>query len=205
MDLLNHGRRKFPQAELLASSRALGWQGIAAELRSHPAGDLPAFQSDQIEITIAVAGVRDAVVSRKGAGLRQDTPVDPGTIWISPVNVCEDDIRITRPLSQILHLYLPSDPFDQLSRVSGGAEVPGRAVRYLAGVRDELVRHIGLSLLAELRSQTAGGRLLAESLALSLTARLAQTYASDRPAHGPSGRAAGGAAGSASTSCGCGA
>jgi len=182
MDLLDHGRQKFPSAELKASSDGLAWRGIAAELRAHPAGDLPAFQPEQLEITIALAGERGAIVSRKGAGQRQQTRVDPGTIWISPVGVSEDDIRITRPLSRILHLYLPAQPFDALSDTCAGSVFGADAVRYLAWVQDDLVRQIGLSLLAEMTAPTAGGRLLAESLGAALAARLVQAYSSHSPA-----------------------
>jgi AraC family transcriptional regulator len=179
MELLTHGRQKFPRAALAASSAGLGWRGIAAELRAHPAGDLPPFQSDQLEITLALAGERDAFVSRKGAGLRQQTRVDPGTIWISPVGVGEDDIRITRPLQRILHLYLPAQPFEALSDTLGGSRFGAQSIRYLAGVQDGLVRQIGQTLLDEMAAPTAGGRLLAESLGAALTARLVQAY-SDR-------------------------
>lgn len=181
MNLLDHGERKFPQARLIESSSALGWQGIAAELRSHPAGDLPAFQARQLEVTLAIDGAPEGFVSRKGDGLRQKTRVAPGTIWISPVGVSEDDIRISQPLSRILHLYLPSQPFDALAEQQGGAPVRSSAIRYLAGVHDELIRQIGLALLAEMNAPTAGGRLLAESLAAALTARLVQAHASSPP------------------------
>lgn len=176
MDLLPHGVQKFPRAALTTTSAGLGWRGIAAELRAHPAGDLPPFQSDQLEVTIALAGARDAVVSRKGAGLRQQTRVDPGTIWISPIGVGEDDIRITQPLPRILHLYLPAEPFDALSDSGGGSRFGAQSIRYLAGVQDGLIRQIGHTLLDEMAAPTAGGRLLAESLGAALTARLVQAY-----------------------------
>ncbi|WP_326542717.1 AraC family transcriptional regulator [Pseudorhodoferax sp.] len=182
MNVLGHGTQKFPHAQLTCSSRGLGWQGIAAELRSHPAGDLPPFQPDQLEITIALATERGAVVSRKGAGQRQQTRVDAGTIWISPVGVSEDDIRITRPLSRILHLYLPAQPFDTLSDTLGGGRFGADAVRYLAGVQDELIRQMGHALLSEMTAPSAGGRLLAESLGAALTARLVQAHSSHRGA-----------------------
>lgn len=188
--LLQHGRRKFPQAQLLVSSHQLGWRGIAAELRSHPAGDIAAIQPEQVEVTIALAGERDAIVSRKGAGVRQETPVRPGQIWISPVGLVEDDIRITRPLSRILHLYLPTEPEAELAQACGGRSFRGDSLRYLAGINDELIRQIGISLLAELQQPTAAGRVLAESLATTLAARLLQAYAGGgrslspgRPAH----------------------
>ena len=177
MDLLRHGRHKFPHARLIASSQGLGWQGVAAELRSHPAGDIPAIQPDQVEVTIAVRGERDAVVSRKGAGQRQETAVVPGQIWISPVGVVEDDIRITRHLSAILHLYLPASPPHTLAEALGTHSFGADSLRYLAGVEDDLVRQVGLSLLGEMMAPSAAGRLLAESLAQTLTVRLLQAYA----------------------------
>lgn len=189
MDLLTHGRQKFPRAALTASSAGLGWRGIAAELRTHPAGDLPPFQSDQLEITLALAGERDAFVSRKGAGLRQQTRVDAGTIWISPVGVGEDDIRITRPLTRILHLYLPAQRFEALSDTLGGSRFGAQSIRYLAGVQDGLIRQVGQTLLDEMAAPTGGGRLLAESLGAALTARLVQAY-SDRGPVAPAPRQA---------------
>lgn len=177
MDLLHHGIHKFPKAQLLASSRHLGWEGVGAELRSHPAGDIEAIQPGQVEVTIALAGDRDAVVSRKAAGVRQQTPVLPGQIWISPVGLVEDDIRITRPLSRILHIYLPTEPSPELSEAFGGRSFRADSLRYLAGVRDDLIQQIGVTLLAEMAQESAGGRLLAESLAHTLTVRLLQAYA----------------------------
>lgn len=176
MDLLRHGIHKFPQARLLASSRQQGWVGIAAELRSHPSGDIAAIQPDQVEVTIAVNGEKEAIVSRKGAGVRQETRVLPGQIWISPVGLVEDDIRITRPLSRILHLYLPTEPSPELSELFPGRSFRGDSLRYLAGVNDGLILQIGMALLGELTHESPGGKVLAESLAHSLTVRLLHAY-----------------------------
>ena len=176
MNLLEHGGRKFPQGAVLAASAGLGWRGVAAEVRSHPAGDLPPFRSSQIEITLALEGVREAVVGRNGDGRRQETPVEPGVLWICPAGVSESEIRITRPLSRVLHVYLPTESLNRWPSSAGSS--PGNAVLYLAGVRDDLLRHIGLSLHAEMRSPSAGGALLAESLGMALAARLLQSYAS---------------------------
>jgi AraC family transcriptional regulator len=184
MDLFQHGERKFPQAGVLGSSLGLGWRGIAAELRFHPAGDLPPFESRQIEITIAPRRTQGAVVSRKGWGIRQQTPVEQGTIWISPVGVAEDDIRISAPLPEILHLYLAPESFRGLEGEAGLPLASPYAVRYLAGLRDPLIEHLGRALADEMGAPSAGGRLLGDSLALSLAARLAQRYSDSaaRPA-----------------------
>jgi AraC family transcriptional regulator len=60
--------------------------------------------------------------------------------------------------------------------VCGGEPVKANSVGYVAGVRDDLIKQIGISFLAEMKSESAGGRVLIDALALSLTARLAQRY-----------------------------
>lgn len=165
---------------MLASSRQLSWTSIAAELRSHPPGEIEAIQPDQVEVTIAVHGDRTAIVSRKGAGLRQETPVLPGQIWISPAGIVEDDIRITRPLSRILHLYLPTTPSPSLAAVFGERSFSADSLRYLAGGKDDLIQQVGLSLLGEMANPTAAGRVFAESLAHVLSVRLLQAYTGGR-------------------------
>ena len=181
MDLLEHGGRKFPRAAPLATSSGSGWRGIAAEVRSHPAGDLSPFRASQIELTLALDSVRDAIVGRSGDGKRQETRVERGVLWTCPAGIDESQIRITRPLSRVMHIYLPVDCFARLPAATSGC--PGGSVLYLAGVRDELLWHIGLTLLAEMRSPSAGGALLAESLAMTLAARLVQAYSSGQRLH----------------------
>ena len=181
VSLFRHGERKFPSATLLESSKPLGWSGIAAELRSHPKGDLPAFRAEQMEVTLAVQGQADAFVSRSGDGARQETRVVQGCIWICPAGIEEDDIRITGPLPEILHIYLPQDRLADLERLTDGEVRSAPAIRYLAGIQDELVRQIALAVLSEMTSPTAGGTVLVESLSLSLMARLTSSYSERGP------------------------
>ncbi|KQP59831.1 hypothetical protein ASF41_08890 [Methylobacterium sp. Leaf111] len=181
MDLHRHSAHKFPKAGLLATSRGRQWQGVAAELRSHPAGDLPAIVPTQMEITLATRRVPGAHVSRKGAGLRQRTAVEAGTIWLCPVGVGEDDINISAPLTEILHIYLPAERFAALANLYGDARIRADTVRYLADVPDPLIRQIGLSILSELVRESSAGRMMVEAAALALTARVAQAYGHDRP------------------------
>jgi AraC family transcriptional regulator len=181
MDLHRHGAHKFPQAGLLASSGGRNWQGVAAELRSHPAGDLPAIVPTQMEITLATRSMPGAHVSRKGAGVRQRTAVETGTVWLCPVGVGEDDINISAPLTEVLHIYLPAERFSALASLYGDARIRADAVRYLADVQDPLIRQIGLSILGELTRESSAGRMMVEAAALALTARVAQAYGHDRP------------------------
>jgi hypothetical protein len=53
-------------------------------------------------------------------------------------------------------------------------------LRLTAGFRDPLIEQIGEAILVELKAETSAGRLLVESLALSLTARLIQRHMGSR-------------------------
>lgn len=178
MDLEAEGARKYGLRDVLASSRDLSWRGLAADLRRHPAGELPAFQPTHLEIGIAVACHVECVVTRRGDGLWQRTQVEPGIVWLCPSGVLEQDIRISH-WHDVLHLYLPAERFAQYSEARGGATVHPDCVRYLGGLNDELLRRGGASLVAEMRAPTSSGRLRAEGVAAALTARIAEQYASD--------------------------
>ncbi|MFB0488671.1 AraC family transcriptional regulator [Methylobacterium sp. OAE515] len=181
MDLHQHGTLKFPNAGLHATSRNRGWQGIAAELRSHPAGNLPALVPTQLEITLATRRCAGAHVSRKGAGLRQTTAVEAGTVWLCPVGVGEDDTNISAPLTDILHIYLPADRFGTLNELYGDSRIRADNVRYLADVDDPLIKQLGMTILTELLQESSGGRMLVESAALALTARIAHAHGQSGP------------------------
>jgi AraC family transcriptional regulator len=172
-----HGERKFPDAGLLASSAARGWSAIAAEVRSHPAGEIPDITSDQMEITLALVGDGRASVWRRGDGDAQAAPVTAGALWLCPPGVHEDCIRIGGDLECILHVYLPASRFDDLGRHLGHRRIDPRAIRYASGLDDPALVGMGMALHTELTAETAGGRLLADSLSLALAARLAGVHA----------------------------
>lgn len=176
MDLEAEGTRKYGVQNVLASSRALSWHGLAADLRHHPAGELPAFQPTHLEIGIAVASHADCLVTRRGDNIWQQTRVEPGIVWLCPSGVLEQDIEISH-WHDVLHLYLSSERFAQCAEARGGADVHPDCVRYLGGLYDELLRRAGDSLLTELRAPTSAGRLMAESLAVALTTRIVERYA----------------------------
>ncbi|RVT90949.1 helix-turn-helix domain-containing protein [Sphingomonas crocodyli] len=180
--LLAFGEQKFPSAGLLNSSSGRGWRGIAAELRSHPACDIPAICPDQMEITLAVRGTPNAVVERRGNGTFQRTVARTGTLWLCPIGVQEDSIRITNPLDQVMHLYLPSEQFALASEALSQPVTP-EDIFYLAGVEDELVRQIGYRVVDELASESAAGSLLIEHLSLSLIAHLVGRYSAQARTH----------------------
>ena len=176
MDLRTHGPRKYPKSGLLLSSSARGWASISAELRSHPKGVISPIVPQQVEINIAVNGREDGTVTRKGDGTYQRTRPTTGTVWLVPIGVENDIVDISAPLPEVLHLYLPSRQFETLADDFNLPKSAGRSIQYLADVEDDLIRQIGLSILSELRCETAAGRMLVETSSLMLAARLAQRY-----------------------------
>ena len=63
--------------------------------------------------------------------------------------------------------------------------VPGRSIRYSCGVQDDLISQIGLSVLSEMMSPTAAGRMLVETSSLLLAARLAHAHSETGPIRSP--------------------
>src|SRR5258708_25366542 len=175
MSAFGHGEQKYPQSRTLLSSVGRCWSGIAADLRAHAVCEVPPFNPVHTEVTIAIRGC-SGLVRRTGGGERQETRSETGKIWLSPGGIAMDDICITGPHEQVLHLYLPAQPFGALA----DDDLPGirpHSLRYLADIQDELIRQIGLAILSEMAAETAGGRMLVEASALALAAPLPHSYA----------------------------
>jgi AraC family transcriptional regulator len=177
MDLQADGRRKYPQSRLLASSVDRGWSTIFAELRSHPVGRITSTAQRNVEIVIAVSGFVDGSVIRMGAGRRRHTLAAPETIWLAPIGPGNEEILITAPIAQTLHLYLPARQFSLLAEQYNLPRSPVHSIRCVGGLKDELIHQVGLSVLAEMNQETATGRMFAETLSLMLAARLTHNYA----------------------------
>jgi AraC family transcriptional regulator len=76
----------------------------------------------------------------------------------------------------MLHLYLPTSLFRRLSDDFNLPGTPGHSIRYLAGVRDEIINHVGLSVVSEMANEGAAGRMFVEMASLMLAAHLLRTY-----------------------------
>jgi hypothetical protein len=180
--IVGHGSEKFPIGRLLGSSAARNWSGVAAERWFHPAGDLPAFVPACAEVALLVRG--PSTVTRRAAGSYQRTKAVPGTVWLCPAGLCEDFISVSADIAEVLHLYLPAQPFATLAKDYGSRGFGAASLRYKAGFRDPLLQAIAAAMLSELQAETSTGRLLAETLACSLAVRLLQNH-SDIPLHLP--------------------
>jgi len=75
-----------------------------------------------------------------------------------------------------MHLYLPTTLFRRLSDDFNLPEAPAHSIRYLAGLRDEAIGQIVLSILSELTDETAAGRMYVEAASLALAARIIHKY-----------------------------
>jgi AraC family transcriptional regulator len=175
MDLSTHGSRKYSTSTLLQSSAGLGWSTISAELRSHAASETPVIVPQNVEVIFAVAGNDDGLVIRTGGGQRQETRPSTGVFCVTPAGV---DNQL--PLRSLFHersiFFLPTAQFRKLADDFNLPGEPARSIRYVAGVRDELVYQIGLSIISAMTDETAAGRMFVETASAALAARLLQTY-----------------------------
>ncbi|MES5484352.1 AraC family transcriptional regulator [Bradyrhizobium sp. INPA03-11B] len=172
------GNLKYPGSTLIKSSDGLGWSTISADLRTHRSWQgQPTAVAAHVEVTVAVCGSDDGVATCKVAGKWQPVPLRTGMIWLNPIGAKADEIRISSTGVRALHLYVPTSTFARLSHDYNLPLQPGNSIRYSSGLQDEMIRQIGLSMMAEMECPTAAGRMLAETSSLFLTARLLQAHA----------------------------
>jgi AraC family transcriptional regulator len=176
MKLQTRGVRKYPSTSaLLASSAGLGWSTISAELRSHGVIEAPEIVPQHVEICLVVAGNKDGLVRRTGAGFCQEAMPKTGAIWLSPAGVGKE-IVITAPIPQTMHLYLPTALFDRLKDDFNLPAAPAHSIRHAVGIGDDVIDQIGRSILSELNVESAASRLYVEAASLTLAARLLQKH-----------------------------
>ncbi|MES3151945.1 AraC family transcriptional regulator [Sphingomonas faeni] len=166
---------KYGGRDILESSVAGGWRGLAADHRHHPKGEVGSFQPANLEIAIATACNPACVVSRTGDRIRQHTRVEAGTIWFCPTGVEETDIIVSE-WHDALHIYLPSSAFADISDARGGAACRPEGVPYLGGFFDERLRRLGAEVLRELVAPSAASTVLVDTLSIALTRCVIATY-----------------------------
>jgi AraC family transcriptional regulator len=176
MELQKHGVRKYPPTSaLLASSAGLGWSTMSVELRSHGVIEAPAIVPQHVEICLVVAGNKDGLVRRTGAGLCQEAMPETGAIWLSPAGVGKE-IVITAPIPQTMHLYLPTALFDRLKDDFNLPVSAAHSIRHAVGIVDDVIDQVGRSILSELTVETAASRVYVEAASLTLAARLLRKH-----------------------------
>jgi AraC family transcriptional regulator len=186
-----HEFKKYGAEGLLASSVGLGWSGLSAELLTHGPGVNEYQGADSgAEIHVAISS-SNSFVTRSTGGVVDRAIAERGTIWLSPPGPKEVRFDISAPVPQVLHIYLPSQHFSADSLGMGvDAAAAHTSLRYERSFQDPLVAEIAFAIVSEMRTQTAGSRLLAETLAVSLAARLVHSHSGlsldkdlERPSH----------------------
>jgi AraC family transcriptional regulator len=176
MELQTHGARKYPTSELLRSSSGLGWSTISAELRAHGVSETPVVVPQHVELCHAVAGNNNGLVRRSGAGQCQEFIPTTGAICLAPIGVGDNTTTITAPIPKTMHLYLPTTLFRRLSDDFNLPGAPAHSIRYAAGIQDEVIDQIVLSILSEMTNETAASRMYVEAASLMLAARIIHGY-----------------------------
>jgi AraC family transcriptional regulator len=148
---------------------------MTVELRSHGVIEAPAIVPQHVEIFLVVAGNKDGLVRRAGAGFYQEAMPKTGAIWLSPAGVGKE-IVITAPIPQTMHLYLPTTLFDRLKDDFNLPVAPAHSIRHAFGIGDDVIDQVGRSILSELTVETAAGRMYVETASLMLAARLIHKY-----------------------------
>src|SRR5262245_18584233 len=168
---------RYPSTTLLKSSNELGWSTLTAELLSHSRYEGPgAAAPADAEVALLVRGSDEGLLTYKLAGSWQSARPTTGSFRLRPIGRTDDEARICSPNVEALHLYVPTVAFAPLMDDYNLPPVPGRCIRYSWDVQDELINQIGLSVLSEMMSPTAAGRMLVETSSLLLAARLAHSH-----------------------------
>jgi AraC family transcriptional regulator len=162
---------------LVLSSRAQEWSGIAA-MRLHHEGEgllVPPIPTHLVSIYL---GQRATAVTESIEGHIYQAYITTGAVTVIPAGLPTGWRWTGHP--DVLHLHL-TPRF--LSAVAAEACVDPDHIQILnsLGVRDPLIEHSGMALLAELENGGLGGRLFAESCAALLGVHLLRHYSSLRP------------------------
>jgi AraC family transcriptional regulator len=165
------GASNYYGSTLLASSAGLGWSTIFAELRSLGVGESPVTTPQHVEVGVVIVGNENALVTRIGSDQCQKAVPKNGTIWLSPIGIGYK-IAASAPVPKAMHLYLPITTFRRLSDEFNLPGAPVNSIRSVAGIRDEVINSIALSLLSEITHETATGRMYAETASLMLAGRI---------------------------------
>jgi AraC family transcriptional regulator len=183
----SHGPTRHARSRLLVSSQGRGWRGIIAELRSHPAGTLPPCTFSVTEVCVRMRS--QSAVTRHAGSRVENFVGSPGTIGLSPAGIHEDYVELACDIAEILHIYLPANPFIALAKHTSQS-FDACAIDYRAGFTDPRIGNIANQIAEELRFETSCGDLLAEILADELAVRLLSHHSSAalRP-RVPTGRA----------------
>jgi len=173
---------KYQNGGLLKSSAGRGWVGVTAELRNHAAGLIADRKTGvDTELAIAVGGSPEAVIRRGSGKSLDECAAAQGTVWVCPAGVQEDFVEGSALTPHILHIWMARKPFNDLADDSLRGADPYEYVSYANGYADPLIAQCGLAIAQELHQQTSTGRVLVESIANTIAARLVHSNTGRAP------------------------
>ena len=169
--LLSDGPRKYPVSSLLASSASRGWSAISAELRSTLGWPYYVCQSAEHRNRHRLNWQRRRVRHTNRGRPATANTIGHGDHLVGPTGIGEEEIVVTAPIPRALHLYLPARQFNVLADQYNLPRSPVHSIPYIGGLRDELIRQIGLSIAGEMTRETSTGRMFVETSSLMLAGR----------------------------------
>lgn len=172
--MLGHSVDKYVTGTMVQTSNANRWQNILAERWRHEAGELPSLVPRDTEIAVLLRG--RSVVDRRGGGMRQHTVAKRGTIWLCPAGVEEEFISVSERMEVCLHVFLPGKPFSETMLREFDIDPANVELRYESIDQDPFIEFAAEQILREMSCESAAGRLLVETLAVSLSAHLIRNY-----------------------------
>ncbi|MEX3776401.1 helix-turn-helix domain-containing protein [Pseudomonas sp. MYb118] len=183
MPLFRYKLEKYSASGLLLSSVDRHWNGLVAEVRSHSEGVIAKNnRQPTTELVLDTRGDSGAVVTRKAYDVIEQTPTKRGMAWICPKGIQEDLVLLSAGMPGLLHVHLEPGHFSPEALGDGFDGSEYSTMRFERGFEDDLIASIGHAILLELQNSTPSGKLLVESLACSVAARLIQRFTSAAPA-----------------------
>lgn len=179
MELASHGERKYITGKCLGTSKKLQWSNLLVEKWSHKPGVLQGGTPIVTEIGILLEG--RAKVRRYGDSQEQIVNAVPGTVWVCPAGVCEDEIEIYGEIKDLAHLYIPSQPFSKTILEEFDLDPDHIHLKYEYSFQDPFMERVGRTMISELQDISAGSDLMISTLQSVLSAHLIKNYSNLAP------------------------
>jgi AraC family transcriptional regulator len=162
----------YPEAVVL-SSESLGWQNVRALEVQHTTSEwtLPPLENHCIMVQLGPAV--DVSASIGSESFKQS--LKPGESIIIPAGSALRWHQLQTMPNRMLLLYLHPN-FLRNTAESIDVDYAQISIAPQFGIRDEHIRHVGLSLHCELKQSNVIGRLYADSLAQVLAMQLVRRY-----------------------------
>ena len=179
MALTGHSDKKYITGFCKATSVNRNWSQLLAERWSHRAGYLGTLKPAETEIAVLLDG--KLKVHRRGDGQLQKTNAVPGTIWLCPAGIHEDEIHLFGDIKESIHLYIPAKPLSDSVLEEFDVDPNSLQLRYEGGFQDELIEQIARAVVTEMESESPVSGLIIDALQTALAAHLVKNYSNLSP------------------------